>query len=173
MVLVSLVQSNLAFPGYQRFFFSRGSLFKTWPKPETAHENSLAPMVAWRKRQLKLPRFSGNLREVLIPECFGVFCCSGYFYVPCVAKVSTQPHTRFFVFSEVFRVVPGMLRGAPVFRILVYIPSVLQVRIHLHARFPWLFQIVQSCLRGVLGSRVPGISTSQVWRNLEFTRIPG
>ena len=25
--------------------FSRGSLFKTWPKPETAHEKSLAPRV--------------------------------------------------------------------------------------------------------------------------------
>ena len=26
--------------------FSRGSLFKTWPKPETAHEKPLAPRVA-------------------------------------------------------------------------------------------------------------------------------
>ena len=25
--------------------FSRGSLFRTWPKPETAHEKSLAPRV--------------------------------------------------------------------------------------------------------------------------------
>ena len=53
--------------------FSRGSLFKTWPKPETAHEKSLAPRVTWRKRQLKMPRFSGNLQEGLIPECFVVF----------------------------------------------------------------------------------------------------
>ena len=47
-------------PGYQRFFlacvgelrfFSRRlTLFKTWPKPETAHEKPLAPRVPKRNR---------------------------------------------------------------------------------------------------------------------------
>ena len=58
-----------SYPGYQRFFlgcdeelrrpqadtssefgFSRGSLFKTWPKPKTAHEKSPAPRVVWSQK---------------------------------------------------------------------------------------------------------------------------
>ena len=33
--------------------FSCGSLFKTWPKPETAHEKPLAPRVAGDNIKLK------------------------------------------------------------------------------------------------------------------------
>ena len=32
--------------------FSRGSLFKTWPKPETAHEKPLAPRVVTLRSDL-------------------------------------------------------------------------------------------------------------------------
>ena len=48
------------YPGYQRFFLAcvgelrffgrRLTLFKTWPKPETAHEKPLAPRVPKRNR---------------------------------------------------------------------------------------------------------------------------
>ena len=31
--------------------FSRGSLFKTWPKPETAHEKPLAPRVVGQRNE--------------------------------------------------------------------------------------------------------------------------
>ena len=37
---------------------SRGSLFKTWPKPETAHEKSLAPRVGTGSRPRKKARKS-------------------------------------------------------------------------------------------------------------------
>ena len=44
--------------------FSRGSLFKTWPKPETAHEKPLAPRVGCLPFIKKIP---GNFgREFLV-----------------------------------------------------------------------------------------------------------
>ena len=35
--------------------FSHGSLFKTWPKPETAHEKPVAPRVQHRQQVTDLP----------------------------------------------------------------------------------------------------------------------
>ena len=45
--------------------FSRGSLFKTWPKPETAHEKPLAPRVGC------LP-FIKKFREILVGNFWSV-----------------------------------------------------------------------------------------------------
>ena len=59
------------YPGYQSFFSSatgsfvssaagriherrRGSLFKTWPRPETAHEKPLVPRVPHLRRQVRI-----------------------------------------------------------------------------------------------------------------------
>ena len=81
-----------------------------------------------------------------------------------MAKFSTQPHARL---SSFFQSVPGcprgVLRGAPVFHILVYITSVATVRIHSHARLAGLFPSVPGCPRDVPEcSGVPGINTTPV-----------
>ena len=44
--------------------FSRGSLFKTWPKPETAHEKSLAPRVRSGRLPIKLASSTQDMLQL-------------------------------------------------------------------------------------------------------------
>ena len=44
--------------------FSRGSLFKTWPKPETAHEKSLAPRVRSGRLSIKLASSTQDMLQL-------------------------------------------------------------------------------------------------------------
>ena len=82
----------LVYPVYQRIFLAcdgelrfgrrherryRGSLFKTWPKPETAHENPLAPRVLLAKMDSKTATGSidgGFAVRKDIPGLFRDFC---------------------------------------------------------------------------------------------------
>ena len=44
--------------------FSRGSLFKTWPKPETAHEKSLAPRERSGRLSIKLASSTQDMLQL-------------------------------------------------------------------------------------------------------------
>ena len=55
-----------------------------------------------------------------------------------------------------------------------HITSVAKVRIHPHARLAGLFRSVPGCPRDVPECfGLPGISTTQVWRKVEFTCMLG
>ena len=83
---------------------SHGSLFKTWPKPETAYEKPLAPKVVfmWRTNKILIsnwPRMRNVSQLLQAGKTLGfdldflrVLCFS--FPVPLVG-----PSSRFFIFS--------------------------------------------------------------------------
>ena len=56
--------------------FSRGSLFKTWPKPQTAHEKPLAPRVRKRCNTITLFKLRGR-RINNLSSWRNCFCAGG------------------------------------------------------------------------------------------------